>query len=359
MFLKDNELELQNFVRLSRALGKRADYVQGGGGNTSVKLKDGLMAIKASGYCLGDIAMDNAYAVMDYTALRDFYMNNQPEEMEDMEKSGNDCAKANTKSIEGLKSLRPSVEAGFHSIMKTYVLHTHSVYANLAACSDSCTKIAELAFAGADYSWVWVPYCNPGINLTFVIRDAMARAEAQTGKVPSVILMQNHGIVVHDDDPDTCLALHADANERIAKIFGICGTDFPKVFIREMAAGFYAADTTYLKEQLLHAEYSQQSLTEKPLYPDQMVFLKDSFFVNKEDITDGQCVVNSKTGETLMRMTEKNARTVTEMLTAVFYITDKIAQAGYRLSTMDDSARSFIANWESEKYRKSVATGKG
>ena len=58
MFLKDNELELQNFVRLSRALGKRADYVQGGGGNTSVKLKGGLMAIKASGYCLGDIAMD-------------------------------------------------------------------------------------------------------------------------------------------------------------------------------------------------------------------------------------------------------------------------------------------------------------
>ncbi len=359
MFLENNAQQLQTFARLSRALGARADYVQGGGGNTSVKLKDGLMAIKASGYCLGDIDVDKAYAVMNYKALQDFYLGNQPGDFEDVEKAGSDCAKANTLTIDGIMPLRPSVEAGFHSLLKTFVLHTHSVYANLAACSTSCREIAQIAFAGADYSWAWVPYCNPGVNLTFVIRDAMIEAEKRTGKVPAVILMQNHGIVVHDDNPDICLAIHADANERIAKIFGMGGSDFPKVSIRELAAGYFMADTPYLKEQLLHAAYSQQSLIEQPLYPDQMVFLRDSFFVDKETVEEGQCVVNTKTGELLMRVTEKNARTVTEMLTAVFFLMEEIEKAGYRLSTMDDSAQEFIANWESEKYRKSIGGRKG
>lgn len=47
--------------------------MQGGGGNTSVKLDDTLMAIKASGFCLKDIEIDKAYAVLDYAALRRFY----------------------------------------------------------------------------------------------------------------------------------------------------------------------------------------------------------------------------------------------------------------------------------------------
>jgi rhamnose utilization protein RhaD (predicted bifunctional aldolase and dehydrogenase) len=35
--MNDTQL-LQEYVRLSQAAGARADYVQGGGGNTSVKL---------------------------------------------------------------------------------------------------------------------------------------------------------------------------------------------------------------------------------------------------------------------------------------------------------------------------------
>lgn len=355
MFLENNAQALAHFARLSQALGSRADYVQGGGGNTSVKLKDGMMAIKASGYCLKDIRTDKAYAVMNYTALRDFYCNNQREDFADVEKAGTDCAKANTLTIAGLDSLRPSVEAGFHSLLKTYVLHTHSVYANLAACSTSCNEIAEIAFSGAAYSWAWVPYCNPGVNLTFVIRDAMAKVQQETGKIPSVILMQNHGLVVHDDNPDVCLALHADANERIAKLFGLCGTAFPQISFRELAGGFYAADVPYLKEQLLRTSYTDKMLAEHPLYPDQMVFLNGTFFMDKDTIEKDQCVASTKTGEVLMWMSESKARTVTEMLTAIFFLMDEINKAGYCLSTMGDSAQDFIANWESEKYRKSIA----
>ena len=63
MFFDKNAAKLNAFSRLSQTAGARADYVQGGGGNTSVKLADGLMAIKASGYCLSDIRPDKASTV--------------------------------------------------------------------------------------------------------------------------------------------------------------------------------------------------------------------------------------------------------------------------------------------------------
>lgn len=195
MFFEEHAKLLSDFARVSQAAGARADYVQGGGGNTSVKLPGGLMAIKASGFCLSDIRPDKAYAVLDGADLRNFYLTTEPSALADVEKEGSARAKADIRHIDGLADLRPSVEAGFHSILKTFVVHTHSVYANLAACSTACRPIAAQAFAGANYTWGWVPYTDPGANLTFAIRDELRRVEKETGKVPSVILMQNHGIM--------------------------------------------------------------------------------------------------------------------------------------------------------------------
>ena len=355
MFFEENAAQLASFARVSQAAGARADYVQGGGGNTSVKLPGGLMAIKASGFCLSDIRPDKAYAVLDCDDLRSFYLTTDPATLADVEKEGSARAKADVRHIDGLADLRPSVEAGFHSILKTFVVHTHSVYANLAACSTACREIATQAFAGANYTWGWVPYTDPGANLTFAIRDELRRVEAETGREPSVILMQNHGIIVHDDNPDTVLAIHTDANARLAQMFGLTGTSFPHIAVREMAGGMYAADVPYLTEQFKTGGYTQEFLMTQPLYPDQMVFLTDTFYLDQETIFDGQAVASSKTGQMLMQMDGKKALTRTETLCAVFFVMEHIRKAGYTVSTMGEAAKKFIANWESEKYRKSLA----
>ena len=77
-FFDIHRARLEAFARVSGTVGGRADYVQGGGGNTSVKLEGDLMAIKASGYCLKDIAVDKAYAVLDLKPLRAFYLSHEP-----------------------------------------------------------------------------------------------------------------------------------------------------------------------------------------------------------------------------------------------------------------------------------------
>ena len=148
--------KLTEYVHMSGTAGSRSDYVQGGGGNTSVKADNKLMAIKASGFRLDQITSDNAYAVIDYAAVRAFYENTDPAKLADVEKEGSAQAKAATLAIEGLPQLRPSVEVGFHSLLDTFVLHTHPVYANLATCSAEGAVIAAEALEGLPESHAFV-----------------------------------------------------------------------------------------------------------------------------------------------------------------------------------------------------------
>jgi len=354
-FFESNKKRLDDFTRISTSVGARADYVQGGGGNTSAKLDGGLMAIKASGYCLKDIRPDKAYAVLDYEALRRFYNDTDPAALVDVEKAGSEQAKANTKTVEGLAALRPSVEAGFHSILDTYVAHSHSVYANLAACSVELEAIAKDALADADYSWGWVSYVDPGARLTFSIRDEVRRVEKETGRRPAAIFMQNHGLIAHSDDPDECLRIHTDVNDRIARAFGIENGCFPKVGLKDVTGDLFEADCPFLTEQLSSGDFSEKFLLESPLYPDQLVFLTGTFSFGEGKPDAGMAVCNPKTGAVTFNMPAAKAQVIAETLTAVLFICRTIEKKGCTLSTMGEAAKAFIANWESEKYRKSLA----
>lgn len=350
-FFETHRDRLADFVRVSGSVGARADYVQGGGGNTSVKLDGGLMAIKASGYCLKDISVDGAYAVLDCDALRAFYLGSEPTDFDDVEKAGSERAKAAVRPVEGMPALRPSVEAGFHSLLDTFVAHSHSVYANLAACAQDGREVAARALAGADYSWGFVDYVDPGARLTFSIRDELRRVERETGRRPAVIFMKNHGLIVHHDDPDACLRIHTDVNDRIAAAFGVVNGDFPAVAVRELGNGWVEADSPLLSSALRSGAYTEKFLLESPLYPDQLVFLTGSFQFGSAP-SDGMCCADPATGRVLFAMPSGKAQVIAETLTCVVYICEVLARSGHALSTMDEAARAFIANWESESYRK-------
>ncbi len=352
-FFTLNKESLEAFTKMSSEAGERADYVQGGGGNTSVKLKNGLMAIKASGYRLTDIRPDAAYAVLEYEPLRAFYNAKEPDQFEDVEKSGAAKAKDATQSIDGLAPLRPSVEAGFHSLLDTYVLHSHSVYANLAACSGECEAIAAEALAGAPYTWGVVPYVNPGARLTFAVRDEMRRVEAHSGR-PAVLFMRNHGLIVHHDDMESALSIHKDVNDRVAAVFGMGGDAFPIAELADISESIYHSNTQFLVEQLKSDAYSEEFLLREPIYPDQLVFLNGTFSFGAVPDED-HCVWDAENAVLVYQMDRQKARVIEETLLAVTFIVSTLKRASRPLSVMGEGARSFIANWESEQYRKSLS----
>lgn len=360
-FFTKNRSVLQNYVRLSNSPGSRADYVQGGGGNTSCKFDDKLMAIKASGYKLNQIKENDAYAVLDYASIVDFYKNTDPHNLEDVEKEGSLVAKKSIVEIEGLPVLRPSVEAGFHSILAKYVLHTHPVYANLVTCSAQGRQIAKEVLSDRDYSFGFVPYINPGASLTFEIFNEQQRVLKETGRLPCAIFMQNHGFIATNDDLEKCLEIHEEVNALIAEKFNVSASDFPEISLME-TDGYLISNTVWLKEKIKDSRYDENYFCVDALYPDQLVFLSgnmeiiDDVLLENFDVRDkSKCTVFRKSGDIVYNCTKSEAMTIEETLAAVIFITSTIESCGYNVITMSESGKDFIANWEGEKYRKSIA----
>lgn len=351
-FISGNTDALNGLIKISQGIGARADYVQGGGGNTSVKLGGGLMAIKASGYRLSQITLDDGYAVMDYNALREFYAQTPGGDAED---EGARKAKDATVAVGGLKPLRPSVEAGFHAALDKYVVHSHSVYANLLACCAQGEELVAKAMEGIGASCCSVAYTNPGVKLTFSIMDSMAKAEAETGKKPRVVFMRNHGLIVTGDDADAALALHAKVNERAAALFGVKESDYPGIALEEKDGLFYSR-TPYLNKLFRNCAYTVKDLAVDALYPDQLVYLADSFAIvdaAPAEFTQ-KCTIVRESGDVVYNCPRDTASTIEETLLAVLYILELLKAKGYTVRTMDDAGKDFIANWESEAYRKSL-----
>ena len=346
-FLEEFSSTLQEYSRLSREAGARRDYVQGGGGNTSVKLNDRLMAVKASGFCLGDVMPDQAYAVMDYAALRAFYHGHEAADFEDTEKAGSELAKASTIAVEGLPALRPSVEAGFHSLLGKFVIHSHSVYTNFACCAVEMQQILRDVLAGAAFCWGVVPYIDPGARLSFAIRDELNRVKRADGSAPSVLFMQNHGLIVHEETADACLALHRAVNARFAAYFGVSEDAFDTMNLE-----------AYIKDRLTARRYEASFFLETPLYPDQMVFFIGTLGFGAAEASNGEILLDLSTGAIRSAAGKAQTRVVTETIAAVLFIQEQIEKKGFTLSTMGEKAKQFIANWESEKYRKSLLGAK-
>ena len=363
---------LSGLVRMSKTAGSRSDYVQGGGGNTSCKVDDALMAIKASGYRLDQIELDQAYAVLNYQALRRFYGETDPSVLADVEQAGSAEARAATLAIEGLPVLRPSVEAGFHSLLDTFVLHTHAVYANLATCSSEGREVVATALAGLSVEHAFVPYINPGAQLTFAIQEAIRQKEKETGTRPRLLFMQNHGFIVTGDDAGDCLLLHDQVNACLAAAYGVSAADWPAIAVQP-ATGLadgqaFQSATSWLRDRLLDQAWDLDFFTTQALYPDQLVFLggklgiveQGSLAEVRENATAGldslkdTCTVFRQTGEVFYRCGQNEAQTIEETLCAILFITRTIRQAGRTVCTMSEAGRQFISNWESEQYRKKI-----
>ena len=335
-----------DLIDISQYAGTRADYTQGGGGNTSAKNEEkGLMLIKASGYRLADIDQTTAFVAVDKKMISDYYANVDLSVEKDYEKESAEVSKSSIVELEGIKTLRPSVEVGFHAILKKYVIHTHSVYANLLTCAKEGETLASKLFAGKDYGFIFLPYINPGFELTLAMKKKIDEYVANTGKYPEVIFMKNHGLVVTADTVERAKMVNTDVNETIRNHFGLAD-DFRAVALTPTPTGF-CSDTKIVKLFVAENDLTKEFLDTYPLYPDQLVYLNNILAHSPDTL-----VVNN--GKVYYNTDIKQATTLEETLAAYLFVITAIKNAGLTLNTMNEKEVYFINNWEAEKYRRSV-----
>ena len=337
---------INSLVNISEYAGNRVDYTQGGGGNTSVKTDDGkLLLIKASGYKLKDVCPTNAFVAVDQNKVYTYYNTVDINDGADHEKESATLAKESVVEIEGLPVLRPSVEVGFHSILKKYVIHTHSVYANVITCSIEGEELAKKLFADKDYGFVFLPYINPGFELTLAMKNAISDYEKANGKFPEVIFMKNHGLVVTSDDLDRVKNIHTDVNLTVEKAFNLGGI-LTEIKLEEKDGGLLSL-TDVVKAFVKEYGLSLELLSTYPLYPDQLVYLNNLLY-NTPDM------MSVKDGLVFYKTDIKQATTLEETLAAYAFVIKAVKENGLTISVMNEKEVAFINGWEAEKYRRSV-----
>ena len=337
---------IKDLILISQYAGDRADYTQGGGGNTSVKVDNSKsMLIKASGYRLVDISENTAFVAVDKDKIKEYYESVDLSVEKDYEKESAEVSKNSVIEISGMATLRPSVEVGFHAILKKYVIHTHSVYANLITCSMEGEQLAEKLFKDKDFGFIFLPYINPGFELTLAMKNKIEEYVKQTGKYPEVIFMKNHGLVVNGDYIDRVKAVNTDVNETIRNYFNL-EDNFRSVTLNATETGF-VSDTPIVKNFVKANVLDKALLDETPLYPDQLVYLNNilAHSPNTLVVKDNNVYYNTDI---------KQATTLEETLAAYLFVVTTIKKANLTVSKMNEKEVYFINNWEAEKYRRSV-----
>jgi len=334
--------EIKDLIKISHYAAASKAYIQGGGGNTSVKLDDRQMAVKASGCKLSDMSDAEGYVVVDYKSIAGYFAE-ADEKDEGFEKQSTAVLQASIIPLEGIKQLRPSVEAGFHSVLKKYVIHTHSVYTNILCCCAEGKNIAGKILK--DVTFIWLPYVDPGAKLTLAITQAIKNA----GSVPDIIFMQNHGVIVSADEADRAIELHEIVNKKTKEYFDIT-EEYPEVKLEVSTDGTIKSASPYAESFFADRQKDFDSIKQKVLYPDQLVYLNNSIFKNDGSESDLYFADNSLT----YRIGEKQAMVNEETLVAYLYVIQMIEKLGLELVTMTYEQQAFILGWESEAYRRAM-----
>lgn len=175
-----------DLVELSQYAAKHPDFVQGGGGNCSVKFSN-KMAIKASGCFLEEVSLKNGYVLLDL--------------------------KETNLEIQGI---RPSMETPIHCLLGTYAVHTHPIIVGGLVCAKNGKTIFKELFNYDNY--FWIDYASPGDELYKKVKSILISNNADIGR-DLVLFIENHGLFVSSPDKPQCITLHESIINKLNKFF--------------------------------------------------------------------------------------------------------------------------------------------
>ena len=159
------------YVDLCRRLGGYSDWIQGAGGNFSIKQGDDLI-VKASGVRICDTTESSGYVVCSIAALKECIARGEED---------------SSSALRGGAG-KPSIEAFFHVAPAPIVVHLHPSHMLTMLCDPAARTI---------------PYCRPGLSLAHAFLEAYSPQK-------KVYFLQNHGIILCGSTVDEIMDLLAE-----------------------------------------------------------------------------------------------------------------------------------------------------
>jgi rhamnose utilization protein RhaD (predicted bifunctional aldolase and dehydrogenase) len=257
---------------------------------------------------------------------------------------------------------RPSVETPLHDLFDAaYVVHTHPSLVNGLTCARNAESACRDLFPEA----LWVPYVDPGVTLCLQVMRQFEEYVRIHGCEPAVIIMQNHGLVVADNELAEIDRIHEHIFDVLEDTYESAGldTECPEFATEE-------TDALPLAERL--GEDGRYGATLKctgvdpspgPLTPDHVVYsgVEPFNMVNGNKLddyrqrfgSDPRILIHERT--VYIRAATRSQANVACVLAAdgahVLRLTEAFGGANF----MSDEQWQFVVNWEAESYRQSVA----
>ena len=285
----------EELYTLADYFANRPDHIQGAGGNISVKMEN-RMCIKASGMTFREIRSMKGHVQLGYQQVADYFMQTEkPREIGETE-SLNQIAL----SLLPGETNKPSMETGFHAALGRVVVHTHSAMANVLNCACNCREWISKIGKKLGFEPLFISYKSPGYALSREIGIAVKK-----GKVPPVIFLQNHGIIVHTEEVEEAVDLINRTDDAIRSLLN-------------------------LEDYIHFNQESKNHIYTNYLFPDQVVYF------NPESNSE-------KT---------KKTRSMQEVSKLYAYLISQMLKNSLTPNFLSEVEINYVASMEMEKHRK-------
>jgi len=352
----------QALEAISFFAGNRFDLVQAGGGNTSVKIDDQTMLVKASGINLSEVTETKGYVPVDYQSIRDFLANYDFtfHDKKQREQAANEAMNDSRLSESG----KPSIETFLHALLGTHTLHTHPVSINVLAAQRNWKHALLAIWPDA----ICVPYHTPGIDLALAMAQEMNAYTAKHGHFPKVVFLQNHGLIVSSNDPTEVVELTNEVTQLIEQDLGMDLNRYRNVTPLQnllQQCGFNGVSMMCNDDSVIQNNLFNEDPTTRiwPFCPDTLIYcgvrpvflnsLNDQASIKKyvDMYQDHPKVLVVDQQVYFCANTLKKAREAQDLFKFHLMVTQHTQEDLQRLKL---SEVAYLSNWDAEKYRQGV-----
>lgn len=352
--------EIKDLVTLSKYAGERFDLVQAGGGNSSVKLDDGTMLIKASGFLLSDVEENSGYSKVITAKIAQIVKND--EIIKNSDKRAREIltsilVKEATVDVHN----RPSIETLLHSLLYKYTLHTHPIVVNMIVNKTDWKEVLKSIFKE---EIALIDYQTPGIELALELYSEISLY----AKIPKIIFLQNHGLIVTSENDQEIKLLKEYV---LTKIESYLQVDMGKYKLTNAISTLVNQisgqnSIAYLSCDMdLNAIIIQDKnlFLKTPFCPDSLVYCGISA-VEIRDIEDRESIQKYKNTyyETpkivlfnhqlfIIAQNIKKAKEIEEVLKFHIMV---LSQNSENTNFLELEELAYLSNWEAEKYRQKI-----